>query len=562
MEARDRLLGVWFERVRSGHVRLPRFQRHEAWTHQEISALLETVIRGLPAGAALILEVGAEEQFASRMMQGVGLEPTERPIEHLLDGQQRITALFRAFHSDYPDRTYYLTRVPDEEGALQETVVGVARWARDGKRYPMWADDARSVYEKNLIPIELLRPEDVGIELFDWCETAAGRGTEANRDLQIRISALRDTIRTYNVPFLALPSSTPKEVALDVFIKLNTSNVKLTPFDIIVAQLEERTGASLHDLVADLRAGVPDLSRYANPSDVILDVAALRENRTPSRASYFKLDLSRMYAEWDAIVDGLKFAVRTLTDERVFDAERLPTVTVLPLLAALHADLPAALDAAGNARSLVRAYLWRAFCTNRYESSTGTRALQDLRGLREEIAGKPRSAPILDEELHPLPTIDDLLRAPWPKTASVLGRGVLAASLRAGGLDLADGESATADSVLRREYHHLFPDSLLTGFCGLNSGRSYRALNCALITWNTNRAISAKEPLAYLRERAERATLENTRFAIGLVRISCLTSSSPRRAAIRARTRPRYRRGSKRITTPSWRPEPNSSCQM
>ena len=33
------------------------------------------------------------------------------------------------------------------------------------------------------------------------------------------------------------------------------------------------------------------------------------------------------------------------------------------------------------------------------------------------------------------------------------------------------------------------------------------ALNCALVTWNTNRNISAKEPVAYLRERVERATL-------------------------------------------------------
>jgi hypothetical protein len=41
----------------------------------------------------------------------------------------------------------------------------------------------------------------------------------------------------------------------------------------------------------------------------------------------------------------------------------------------------------------------------------------------------------------------------------------------------------------------------------MEEGKSYLALNCALITWNTNRNISAKEPLTYLKERAERATL-------------------------------------------------------
>ena len=32
--------------------------------------------------------------------------------------------------------------------------------------------------------------------------------------------------------------------------------------------------------------------------------------------------------------------------------------------------------------------------------------------------------------------------------------------------------------------------------------RAYRAVNCALITWRTNRTISNKDPIAYLKERA------------------------------------------------------------
>ena len=65
----------------------------------------------------------------------------------------------------------------------------------------------------------------------------------------------------------------------------------------------------------------------------------------------------------------------------------------------------------------------------------------------------------------------------------------------------------TRDHLANREYHHLFPDALLTGSGGMPEGASYRALNCALVTWKTNRNISAKEPIAYLRERTERADL-------------------------------------------------------
>lgn len=68
---------------------------------------------------------------------------------------------------------------------------------------------------------------------------------------------------------------------------------------------------------------------------------------------------------------------------------------------------------------------------------------------------------------------------------------------------------ATRDSLPHREYHHLFPDHLLTSehYGALGRSESYRALNCVVITWNTNRNISASEPVAYLRERIEQGSL-------------------------------------------------------
>ena len=42
---------------------------------------------------------------------------------------------------------------------------------------------------------------------------------------------------------------------------------------------------------------------------------------------------------------------------------------------------------------------------------------------------------------------------------------------------------------------------------GIPDEQIYRALNCALITWRTNRVISAKDPIVYLKERADNSTL-------------------------------------------------------
>lgn len=184
-------------------------------------------------------------------------------------------------------------------------------------------------------------------------------------------------------------------------------------------------------------------------------------------------------------------------------------MTVIPVLAALHRDLPKALDEHGNARGVVRSYLWRSFITSRYENASSTRALQDYRAIRDFLLKKgPRNAaPVFNETDYPLPSIERLIDVGWPKRKETLARAILGLSIKAGAFDIADGNQATRERLKNREYHHLFPDSLLRDDGHLQEKERSRALNCVLITMNTNRNISAKEPLKYLAERVDRAEL-------------------------------------------------------
>jgi len=510
MNASNRPLPEWFNRIEAGQIRLPRFQRFEAWTHNEVAGVLEAVLRGLPVGATLTLDVGDSEPFVSRVMEGAPV-PVERCNEHLLDGQQRLTALWRSLNDNYPDRTYFvhLPDGADPREDAQPSVMGVPRWMRQDVRYPLWVDDPHGAFSRGLVPVRLLRPGDVYREIMTWCDAATRDDLTASKELQRTILELRDRVRSYNIPYLALPVTTPKDVALEVFIKMNTSAVRLTAFDIVVAQLEEATGQSLHDLVSTLQMRVPDAPAYRDLGNWVLDTAALREDRPPAQASYARLDLSRLESEWDELVEGIAWAVSVLEDERVFDAERLPSTAVLPVLAALHGWLPADPDALGNARALVRAYLWRAFLTARYEQAASTRSFQDFRGLRDAVAGSgtTETIPIFDEDQFPLPSAADLRAARWPKNRDTLGRGVLAVALRAGARDLADDGVVTRQTIRKREYHHVFPNSVLTGVGQLSPAESFRALNCVLITWRTNRRIGAKPPLEYLKDRIEASSL-------------------------------------------------------
>ena len=509
MEALNRPLKTWFEAIDGRRLRLPRFQRFEAWSHNEVASLVETVLRGLPAGAVLTLEVGAQELFMSRELESApALQPGDRVTEHLLDGQQRLTALWRSLHDNYPKRTYYVRYEEDDDGTEVPRVLGQYRWERRGSTYPLWCEDAAEVLSRGYLPLRLLNPLGTS-ERDAWALQATAGDHKEAWAVNNRIQQLAAKIAAYNIPYLSLSDTTPKDVALDVFIKMNTSSVRLTSFDIVVAQLEEATGQSLHELVDELTTAVPTAHRYVDPGTLALDIAALRSNRSANQKSYQRMDLTQVAKEWEEIVDGIKWAVEILEEERIFDAQRLPSVTCLPVIAALHQFVPAALDAAGNARRLVKAYMWRSFLTRRYDQSAPTRALQDYRGLRSLLLAEStqNTAPIFDEDATPLPLAVDLIGASWPRGREVLARGILAISLRHGARDIADDEPATALSLEKREYHHLFPDSLLMNIAKLDSSRSMRALNCALITWSTNRNISNKSPLQYLEDRTSRADL-------------------------------------------------------
>lgn len=517
MHAHDRFLPEWFNRIRARQITLPRFQRFEAWGHQEVTGLLTMLLRGLPAGATLILEVGDAEKFRSRTMVDAP-QTGDKVTEQLLDGQQRLTALWRSLHDKHPDRTYLVgfDDDPHHPGKQLPSARGQARWTKNGTRYPVWVDDPRQCWARNLIPLRLLRPDDIKGEIDAWIEAAMPEDVAdkytAYKTLSAVINDLRTKVREFNLPYLALPPQTEKDVALDVFVKMNTSSVQLTTYDIIVALVESETGKSLHEHVDLLAQSVPRAGCYADLPSLVLDVVALRQDRIPSQAGYQGIDFDKMLKEWDLVVAGVRGMAQFLEEESLFDEARLPSYTTLPVLASLWEHMPTQPDRLGNARLLLRKYLWRSFLTERYEQSSASNALQDYRGLKQMLttSAPGASAPIFDEDLYPVPTKNVILMAPWPKSKTILGRGLLALQIKCGAEDPADGARASATVLAstehRREYHHLFPDAILSD-AAFDPDDIFLAVNCALVTWRTNRTISAKSPLSYLKERADRSDL-------------------------------------------------------
>lgn len=508
IEARNRPLPEWLTRIRTGQTVLPRFQRFEAWDRNRVAQLFNTILRDLPVGAALVLEVGDKEKFVSRPLKGAG-KGSEKVSEHLLDGQQRLTALWRGLNNNYEDATYFLWLEADEETGAPYSVWVQPRWKREGSPtlYPAWANDPAKQWGQDCVPLDLCRPDNDSKAVRDWAKAAIPDEDDRENFIDL-MNEIRLKFSGFNLPFLSLPVTTPTDVALDVFMKMNTTAAPLSMFDIVVAQVEAGAGQSLHDLVADLRRQTPALGDYYDPESLIIYVAALLQDKSPTNATYLARGFAAHLVEaWPKILVGAARAVEFLESERIYDRQRLPTDVVVPVLTALWAEAPSSMDAEGRARTLIRRYMWRAFFTNRYESSTNSRALEDYRSLKALfISNKAPQPDLFDETLFPLPSRDEIATARWPKNKDRLARAILAVALKQGGHDFADGREVSRAELARREYHHIFPDAYLKKQ-GLAERDIFRSLNCAVVTWITNRKMSDKPPVKYLAERKDGADL-------------------------------------------------------
>ena len=258
--AQNRTIPDWFTHVRLGYVVLPRFQRYEAWSHATIAQLFNTVLQGLPVGAMLVLKVGELEPFVTRPI--VGAPKLEvKSQEHLLDGQQRLTALWRGLHNNYEDRTYFLYLKEDDSGS-KFYVDSISRYKKesDKESRPVWANKPVEQWSRKMIPLNLLAPgESVTSELLEWIDAAIQDENE-KKIVRTDLINIRGKIAAFNLPYLALESNTSRETALDVFIKMNTSAAPLSIYDIVVAQVETDDDESLHERVSDMKQLYPNMA--------------------------------------------------------------------------------------------------------------------------------------------------------------------------------------------------------------------------------------------------------------------------------------------------------------
>lgn len=539
-------------RLREGRFVIPDFQREFEWKPWDIRELVRSIFLDYYIGS-LLLWKGKPESFAALACEPIyGYHGTGDPVHIVLDGQQRLTAMYYVFLApDEPlpnrsNRFLYFIRVDRfMEEAYDEAFE--YDWTRRGLNL---LADQNAQYENHMFPVSVVGQG--GWELPNWVqgyekhwrdkeqaassagdEEAAREAGRRARDARSFGEHLKAITEQYQVAYIELDRDLEIDKVCDIFTQINSRGIRLDVFDLVNALLKPK-GLQLKHL---WREAAPRLE-YADTERMnvyLLQVMSiLRQAYCSPKYLYYLLpgqekkvrepdgslrkevlvpDVADFERRWNEAVGAVESAIKLLRHPQEFgaiSAQYLPYVSILPAFAALQAALRA-LPAARqlDAQRKLRHWYWASVFTNRYSGSvesTSARDYLDVKAWFENDAAEPG---LIAEFRARFRTLD--LRRETKRGTSVYN-GIFNLLVLRGARDWMTGNVPQYGDL---DDHHIVPKSW--GKDQRLGGAIDTILNRTPLTDDTNRkVISDRLPNEYLPELiaangegSVRATLES-----------------------------------------------------
>lgn len=394
-----------------GRIQLPDFQRGWTWDNERIVSLLATVILEYPMGVVMTLATGprATTRFKPRALEGTppNLDPNAAQ-ELLLDGQQRITSLYRVLKSGLPvetedtrntkvSRWYYINidaalHAFDTGADVEDTIVWVPA-NKQLKRYNRVVLDLTSAQlecDQGYFPLSIALN---GPEKAVWSNRYTGNDETKLRHWGRFADEVLDRIGKYEVHIIGLGADTDKEAVCRVFEKVNTGGVPLDTFELVTATYaadDFELPPRWEKIKAELVASSPLFESLEDTAFLqAVCLAATSHNRSqPACKRKDLLDLPlEQYKEWERpVVDALLWAGRLLESQGVVGRDFLPYRTQLPPLAAIRVVLGPEADAE-EARDKILKWYWCGVFGEQYGGSLDSRFVQDVMQVTSWVRG-------------------------------------------------------------------------------------------------------------------------------------------------------------------------------
>ncbi|WP_197512506.1 DUF262 domain-containing protein [Mycobacterium sp. 852002-10029_SCH5224772] len=512
--------------IEYGKLALPEFQRDFIWAPENTASLLSSIIARYPAGSLLTwhpskIELEPRAIFGAPPLKG-------KPERLVLDGQQRLTALYRAIRGKTEESYFLNLRKLIDTDSFELVATEFIEWDAVIQARPLTAKERRDLKLKTPKEPDHRTPEwqyeqllfPLGENFDDWydgiLDTIPDQAERKRRKkiFQNARKSYLDQLEKYEFPVINLTDAASLPAVCMVFEKLNTNSVRLGPFEILTAKFFK--DISLRKLWESARAEYPvlrdpgqenDYSGFSIDPYLVLQIITLIQHQSPQRKAVLNLLSAVDLADhWEKVIKALVGVIEWLRDScGVVHRDLLPYQAVLvPLTGAWiqRNSLPPPKRA--KALEKIRQYFWASVFTTNFDQGAASQSEKDYHDLRRWLHDlKENGKPITPEVIDDLQiTADSLLSATAKKKA--LLQGLMALTITCGARDFFNGEELNPATYVKSKIqsHHLYPKARLEDAtkAGLDpEGYSPDLiLNRAMIGADTNKRIGAAKPSKYV----------------------------------------------------------------
>lgn len=531
------------KQVADGRIQLPEFQRSFVWDDEHISSLLASLSLSYPMGAVMMLENGNQDvRFKPRPVEGVELTQPKEPERFILDGQQRLTALFQSLFKNKPvitqdsrkkiiNRWYYidmsvaLNSITDREKAiisLPEERKLVEYKTKQTKDY----STPEKEFEQLFFPFnQIFDPSDWRMKYNEYWK----HEREKIKFFDHFEKAVIDSFKQYQVPVIILLKRTPKAAVCQVFEKVNMGGVQLNVFQLLTATFaadgfnlrddwegkRDPLGRKIEDGRIDVLRKHRVLKSVADTSFLqvisLLTTYARKQEKPEAAISCKKDDILNLtldnYKKWaEAGMYGFDKAAMFLAQQTIFSNRDIPYDTQLVPLATLFAILRERANNDTVREKLIRWY-WCGVFGELYGSAVESQFANDIPEVLRWIDGGEEPSAVSKCNFTPgrLYTLKSRLSAAY--------KGLYALLMRDGGLDFLSGVPINVSTYFDQkiDIHHIFPKN----YCKKPDSGAHdydSIINKTPISAETNRIIGGNAPSIYIRKLIQERGIKEERL--------------------------------------------------
>ncbi|MDW7761648.1 MAG: DUF262 domain-containing protein [Acidobacteriota bacterium] len=528
-------LNALVERLKEGRFVIPDFQRDFEWRPWDIKELMRSIFLDYYIGS-LLLWKGKKENFdalSCEIIYGFKDKTGQQawncgfgePEHIVLDGQQRLTALYYAFvapNVPLPKRANRAVFFVNVEKFINEEYDVAFHYEWLSRRLAKILGSPEAQYAEHLFPLSIVGTG--GWALANWAQgyenywKEARMQAERNGDVSALEKAklneqnaksfsihLKGITEQYQISYIELDKDLAVDKVCDIFTQINSKGIRLDVFDLMNALLKPkglqlklmwRKAAPRLEFVDSGKMNVYVLQimsilcqSYCSPKYLYYLLPGqekqIRDDDGKIRKEILISDIKEFQKKWSHAVNSLEDSINMLKHPHEFgvsSSQYLPYVSILPVFAALQAackDLPA--NQQLNAQRKIRHWYWASVFINRYSGSVESTSARDFIDIRAWMDDEDATPALLHEFHDRFRSLE--LKKETKKGTSVYN-GIFNLLVIQGARDWMTGNVPQYGDL---DDHHIVPISRATDL--LKGIAVHTILNRTPLTAETNRKI-------------------------------------------------------------------------